>query len=431
MNTESEVNKIPMTVLCVDDELNILKSMKRLLHKQNYQLLVAESGKKALSLMQQHSVHLIISDMKMPEMSGVQLLEKVAQSYPDTYRILLTGYSDMESTIDAVNKGKIHRYLQKPWNNEEIIKSVEEGLEKTRLQHENIQLQKFIKKQNIILKELNQNLENKVQLRTKQIHLAMQRIERNNKATQKVLYNLISINPNLSGSFANSVSLLSRRIAENLALPKEQVDDITYAALLCEIGLLSLDKSIYNKPFTKLNYNQQQKYLEQVKTAQLVFSPAVHLQDVSEMITRQFECHNGTGPNKLNASQIPIGAKIISVARDYCRYSLGRMTGNKMNETDTQKEMKKFTGTRYDPTILEMLFTTDEIISDEFLEKPIPIMSLEPGMVLKYNLFNNAHILLLPEGHVFSESTITKLLKFEKSQPKSLAIIIEEQKQEA
>jgi response regulator RpfG family c-di-GMP phosphodiesterase len=393
--------------------------------------LLAESGANALELMQKHDVHLIISDMKMPAMSGAQLLESVATSHPDTYRILLTGYSDMESTIDAVNKGKIHRYLQKPWENEEIISAIEEGLEKVRLKHENINLQKLIRKQNNILKELNQNLEEKVQLRTKQINLAIHRIERNNNATQKVLYNLISINPNLSGSFANSVSLLSKRIAENLSLSKEEVKDIAYAALLCEIGLLGLDTAIYSNPFSELNYNQQKEYLDQINIAQLILAPAVHLQGVSDIITCQFEYHNGTGPNQLADTQIPIGAKIISVARDYWRYCLGRITPEKMDDIEVRLEMKKFLGTRYDPDVLAILLNNPDIVSDEFIEKPIPAHALEPGMVLKYNILTDAHILVLPEGHVFSESTIAKLLQFEKSQPKPLSLIIEEQKAEA
>lgn len=431
MGIKNGVTKIPMTVLCVDDELNILKSMKRLLYKQDYHLLLADSGAKALELMQQHDVQLIISDMKMPAMSGAQLLENVAGSYPDTYRILLTGYSDMQSTINAVNKGKIHRYLQKPWDNQEIIHSIEEGLEKVRLKHENINLQKLIIRQNKVLKELNLDLENKVQLRTKQIHLAMHRIERNNSATQKVLYNLISINPNLNGGFANSVSLLSKRIAKKSSLSKEEIDNVTYAALICEIGLLGLDTAIYSQPFSKLNFNQQQEYLAQTQIAQLVLGSAVHLQNVSDIITCQFEWYNGSGPNKLGNSQIPMGAKIISVARDYWRYASGRMTPDCMNENEVQIEMKKYRGTRYDPVVLDILLSTHDIVSDEFIEKPIPALALEPGMVLKYNLFNNAHILVLPEGHVFSETTIAKLVQFEKSQPTPIHLIVEEQQAKA
>lgn len=415
-----------MTVLCVDDEINILKSIKRLLYKQKYQLLLAESGAKALEIMQQNDVHVIISDMRMPVMSGAQLLEKIAVSSPNTYRILLTGYSDIESTIDAINKGKIHRYLQKPWNNEEIINAIEEGLEKVKLKNENTHLQKVVKKQNQLLKEHNKSLEEKIKLRTKQIQLAMQKIEHNNNATQKVLYNLISVNPNINGGFANNVSLLAKRIAEKLLLSKQQVNDISYAGLLCEIGLLGLDAELYNKPHKQLNYNQQQEYLEQIKIAQLVFSPASHLQEVSDIITCQYENINGSGPNQLSEMQIPIGAKIIAIARDYWRYSMGRITSEEMDYTATLMEMKKFIGSRYDTELLEILINNKEIVSDEFSEKAITTQELKSEMRLKYNILTETHILVLPEGHVFTDASIAKLMQFEKNQSKRFSLIVEE-----
>ena len=431
MTSGKIVDDTTSTVLCVDDEVNILKSMKRLLYKQNYQLLLADSGAKALKLMEQHEVHLIISDMKMPAMSGAELLEKVAISWPDTHRVLLTGYSDMESTIDAVNKGKIHRYLQKPWNNEEVIKTVEEGLERVRLKNENINLQRLVKKQNQLLKGMNQSLEEKVKLRTKQIVFAMKKIERNNNATQKVLYNLISINPNLNGGFANSVSLLAKRIAEKLSLSKQQVNDIAYASLLCEIGLLGLDTALYSKPYKELSYNQQQEYVEQIKIAKLVLAPATHLLDVSDIISYQFEYLNGSGPNELSDTQIPIGAKILMVARDYWRYAMGRITSEKMDDTAIFLEMKKFLGTRYDQKILDVLLNNDDVISDQFIENTITTQALKPGMILKYSLLTDTHILLLPEGHIFSEGTILKLVQFEKKQADPLSLIVEEYNEEA
>jgi response regulator RpfG family c-di-GMP phosphodiesterase len=133
MNDADALTKPLMTVLCVDDELDIILAMKRLLRKQNYNLLFASSGEKALEIMQQNDVHLIISDMIMPAMSGAELLEKVATFYPNSYRILLTGYADMESTVSAINKGIILKYIQKPWDNDELISSIEEGLEKVKL----------------------------------------------------------------------------------------------------------------------------------------------------------------------------------------------------------------------------------------------------------------------------------------------------------
>lgn len=426
MNDAIKDNSIQMTVLCVDDESNILKSLKRLLYKQNFTLLLAESGQQALELLGQNDVHLVMSDMKMPQMSGAELLEKVATHYPNTYRILLTGYADVESTIDAVNKGKIHKYLQKPWDNDDIIEAVNEGLNHAKVKLENIRLNALVKKQNSVLKELNHNLEDKVQLRTKQIRFAMRKIERNNNATQKVLYNFISINPNLDGGFANSVSLMAKRMAEILELTKEEVKDITYAALLCEVGLLGLDPSIYTQPFNELKYNLQQEYIQQTEMAQLILSPATHLHVVSDILTYQFECCDGSGPNKLDMTQIPTGAKILAVARDFWRYSLGRITGTCMDHTEVRTEMKKHQGKQYDPQVLAILLNNPDIISDEFIEKSIASSELKSGMVLKYNLLNDEHILLLPEGHVFSETTITKLKNFEKSLSSPLALIVEE-----
>jgi hypothetical protein len=93
--------------------------------------------------------------------------------------------------------------------------------------------------------------------------------------------------------------------------------------------------------------------------------------------------------------------------------------------------MNKFTGTRYDPAVLEILFKTEDIISEEFIEKHTPIQAIEPSMVLKYNLFNDSHILVLPEGHVLSEVTIGKRLQFEKSQTEPMSLIVEAHQAEA
>ena len=197
------------TILFVDDEPNILRALKRALFKMNINMLLAESGKKALELLESHTVHVVVSDMKMPHMSGAELLEQVAKLYPDTFRVVLTGFADIDSTIKAVNQGKIHRYLQKPWDNQELMNTLEEGLERVKLKDENARLQKLTRLQNKKLKDINANLEQTVIKRTKQIKLALQRIEKHNLALEQVLFNVISINPDIDGKFAIEVSELA------------------------------------------------------------------------------------------------------------------------------------------------------------------------------------------------------------------------------
>ena len=102
------------TVLCVDDEPNILSSLRRLFRPCGYRVLVAESGAQGLDVLRNETVDLVISDMRMPHMDGAQFLAAVRADWPDVVRILLTGYADMASTIEAINKGQIYRYINKP-----------------------------------------------------------------------------------------------------------------------------------------------------------------------------------------------------------------------------------------------------------------------------------------------------------------------------
>lgn len=108
-----------IVVLYVDDEENNLISFKANF-RMKYQVLTAISGDDALKIMEGKAVDIIITDQRMPNMTGVEFLEKVLEKFPEPMRILLTGYADMSAVIDAVNKGKIFHYLTKPWNEEEL-----------------------------------------------------------------------------------------------------------------------------------------------------------------------------------------------------------------------------------------------------------------------------------------------------------------------
>lgn len=221
MSGNEAQEKVIFTVLFVDDEPNILRAIKRALFTLDINLLLAESGAKALELLSSQDVHVVISDMKMPQMSGAELLEQVALRYPDTFRVVLTGYADIESTIKAVNQGKIHRYLQKPWDNQELIRVIEEGLERVKLKAENLRLQHLTRLQNKKLKEINTSLETMVQKRTRQIKAALNKIEKHNLAMEQVLFNVISINPNIDGKFAIEVSELATKLAKMAKLDKD------------------------------------------------------------------------------------------------------------------------------------------------------------------------------------------------------------------
>ncbi|MCF8450176.1 MAG: response regulator [Taibaiella sp.] len=113
------MTKEKITILYVDDEVNNLVSFKAVF-RIKYNVITAISGEEAIKILRNHTVNIIITDQRMPHMTGVEFLESILVEYPDPIRILLTGYADMAAVIDAVNKGKIFHYLTKPWNEEEL-----------------------------------------------------------------------------------------------------------------------------------------------------------------------------------------------------------------------------------------------------------------------------------------------------------------------
>lgn len=120
--------KDAINILYVDDELNNLISFKAVF-RIKYNVFTAISGEEAIHILHNNNINIIITDQRMPHMTGVEFLESILDDFPDPIRILLTGYADMNAVIDAVNKGKIFHYLTKPWNEEELDMTINRGFD--------------------------------------------------------------------------------------------------------------------------------------------------------------------------------------------------------------------------------------------------------------------------------------------------------------
>lgn len=107
-------------ILIVDDEPDVLFSLKGLL-RHNFELFTAESGEQALQILREHPIHVIMTDQRMPGMTGVELMTRVKVQYPDSIRIVFTGYADINAVIEAINTGGLYRYITKPWDPDELI----------------------------------------------------------------------------------------------------------------------------------------------------------------------------------------------------------------------------------------------------------------------------------------------------------------------
>ena len=175
MNHATEKN----VLLFVDDEANILAALKRVFRKSGYEIHTASSGQEGLEILEQLPVDLVMSDQRMPGMTGVEFLKKVKELYPHTIRIILSGYSEIGTITSAINEGEVFRFVSKPWNDEELKQTIEHSLEQRKLRKQNELLLKKVSEQNEKLRILNEDLERLVRERTGE--LAM---------TQKILENL-------------------------------------------------------------------------------------------------------------------------------------------------------------------------------------------------------------------------------------------------
>lgn len=148
MHTETD---LPV-IIVVDDEIEILKVIKKIL-EDKFIVKTALSAKEALDLIDDE-VHIILADQRMPEMTGAELFKIVRQKHPEIVRILMTGYSDMNAIVDSINEGEIFRYVRKPWEINDLLFTLKEGLQKYKLNQSYIKLMNY----NKILMERNQKI---------------------------------------------------------------------------------------------------------------------------------------------------------------------------------------------------------------------------------------------------------------------------------
>lgn len=180
------------TLLFVDDEKNILKSLSRLFFDDDYEILLAQSGKEALDMIDNGARPVVIvSDQQMPVMNGVEFLSQAKEKLPDSIRMILTGYADINAAMDAINRGGIYRYIMKPWNDGDLKLAVREAIARYELVQKNRDLTAELKEKNRALEDLNTTLEQKVLERTKELKNKVKELQ----ARDRIQRHLMTIHP--------------------------------------------------------------------------------------------------------------------------------------------------------------------------------------------------------------------------------------------
>lgn len=422
-----------MTLLCVDDEANILSALKRLFRPHGYRIFTAESGKAGLEILERETVDLVISDMRMPEMNGAQFLEQVRVKWPDTVRILLTGYAEISATIDAINKGQIYRYISKPWEDNDMVLLVKQALETKVLEREKKRLEVLTQRQNEELKALNEGLEKKVQERTAELRQAMDFLNLAHEKLKKgfltsihVFSNLIEMREGALAGHSRRVADTARKLAKRMNMTESEAQDVMLAGLLHDIGKLGLPDNLVQRPFGALSAEERSEVMKHPAKGQAALMALEQLKQAATYIRSHHERFDGQGyPDGLVGLSIPLGARILAVANDYDALQIGTLATKRMSATEAVAYIRESSGKRYDPQVVDaFLGSVGVVMPENGTEQPISAAQLLPGMVLARDIVTRDGVLLLSKEFLLDDDLITQVRSFEKTDGSPLSIYV-------
>jgi response regulator RpfG family c-di-GMP phosphodiesterase len=408
------------TLLFVDDEVNILSSLKRLFRPGGYRIFTAESGAQGLEILQHEAVDLVVSDMRMPEMNGAQFLEQVNARWPDTIRILLTGHAEMGATIDAINKGHIYRYISKPWEDNDILMAIKQALHQKKLELTNQGLEELTRRQNEELKDLNANLEAKVKARTEEVRQTMgfleithDKLKRDFITSIRVFSNLIEMREGAMAGHSRRVAELSRAIAQKMKVNDADAQDIFLAALLHDVGKIGFPDYLLEKSFANLTNEERLDVIKHPVKGQTALMALEQLNGAAKLIRSHHERFDGLGyPDKLHGLAIPLGARIIALANEYDAVQIGMLLSKRLKHADALLFIQEGRGNRYDPAVVDAFMSVMASTVHAVREQALHPEQLRPGMVLSRDLLSRQGDLLLSKDHLLDASLIDQIKSF-------------------
>jgi response regulator RpfG family c-di-GMP phosphodiesterase len=415
----------PPSLLLVDDEPNILSSLRRLLRAEGYAIRTAEGGAQALALLEQEPADVIISDMRMPMMSGAELFKQVRERWPDSFRIVLTGFADMETIVSAINEGGVNAYLNKPWDDVQLIQTIRGGLERKLLLDERNALLALTARQNAELNFLNEGLEDAVRARTAELKQSSTFLELTNKKLKESFFTTLSVFSNLVelrmgnlGGHGKRAADLARKIGVQMGLREQEVNDITLAALLHDIGKIGWTDDMINKPFNEVfTVDERQLAMKHPALAEKVLSELENMRSAARIIRHHHEQFNGQGyPDRLAGLDIPIGARILSVADDYDELQLGNLTQRRRSPDEAAKMVRDGARARYDPMVVDVFLKivgagVTEVAAGP--EQRMDVKMLKPGLKLTRNITGQDGAMLLSKGYKLDERLVQQLKTYE------------------
>lgn len=436
MKTDTERDQVQ--VLLVDDEENILKSLRRLLMGEDMDVLTANSGQEGIDILKKSdgNIGVIVSDQRMPGMSGVEFLERAREINPDAVRIVLTGYADVTAAVDAINRGGAYRYITKPWQDEELVQVIRDAMKQYSLVRENRRLNEVIKRQNEELKKWNAQLEVYVQEQTIEIQKKNEKLETLNKRLRNNFKNtilafsgLLEMRDAAAQSHSRNVAELSVRIARAVGLEKPAVEEVMVAALLHDIGKIGIPDVLLRKEPSVMNDEELALYRQHPVRGQAAIDSIEDLRGAGVLVRHHHEAFDGSGfPDGKKGKEIPIGARIIAVA-DFIDRELPKYEVDNAVEL-TLREVEGKLGSLFDPGLKDMLSEPINVLysrslpKKDLVEVELSPVDLRPGMVVARDVRSGTGLMLLRKGTTLDEKNIRALRRYAEIDPAKSGVFV-------
>jgi response regulator RpfG family c-di-GMP phosphodiesterase len=311
-------------LLIVDDELPNLRLLERLFRRE-YTCLTASSGAEAIKLLEQHDVAVVITDQRMPQMTGIELLKETSDLRPHMVRILLTGYMDVEALVEALNSGLVNTYLSKPWNNDDLKRRVGRAIE---------HYERNKSRNTLVL--VNERLTE----RLKQISLDF----------VQVLGDTLKAQDQYKYDHGIRVARYTSFMGERLGLTDEAATNLASAAALHEMGGIEAPTAA---DLILSPAGRDPGSILQPERAARILTHVPELRDVAEIIRFYQENFDGTGsPRNLVGEQIPLSSRILRVAHEYDHMTSPRGSARVLTHSEAVANLAQHSGSVFDPIVV-------------------------------------------------------------------------------
>jgi response regulator RpfG family c-di-GMP phosphodiesterase len=403
-------------ILVVDDEEIVALALKEVLTAAGHHTEAFTDPIPALEYINYHPVSVILTDQKMPGMTGLEFLAQATPLQPKASRILITGVLSLDTVVAAINKGEVYRFILKPWLREELLVTVQNAVQRYQLLCRNEALQARTQAMNRELQAQVSYIGEQNDQCIKFNQLLQENLSRSIELSVHMLEAFLPI----LGSQARRVHQLCNSMAEVLQLSADQREVLSISTQLCDIGLISAPRSLIRRwqlASTPLTEAEELIIRQHPVWGEELARFAHPLAEVATVIRAHHERFDGSGyPDQLEGEEIPWLARLLAVAVAFAESREGTAA--------TVEKIRRGSGSGFDPEAVRAFVRALPKSTVPGKEQEVLLSELKPGMRLAKGIYTSTGVLLVPEGQSLTQTCIEKVLNHNRINPISQSLLI-------